>query len=659
MESTPIDKLINSTENGEQTNKVELLNRVCRYIRRDSFETVRNANSGHIGGPSSSTELLVTMYFGGQFNFDLDDPKNPDRDQVLIRGHEGPVRYPIFALMGYIDRDELSTYRSFGSRLQGHEDMHLVPGVDITPSGSLGMLLSYGVGAAVVNKNEERDGRIVVFLGDGEEQEGNVSEAARHAATLPLDNLICIIDQNEKQLSRPTSDADGSSDISKIWEGYGWDVMEISNGQDVAKVLDVYKQLDSIKKPTVIIAHTTKGYGVEGCEDHFSGYHTISVTDRSALDDAIDGLNTEITESSDDEFIPAIARTLVTEPANNIKRHQYSNDIFKLNYNGPDEANIEDGQTQYLTELGEKIQSDPNAPPLYVLSPDFIKQTTQAKMGFNDFSHFYSTGIREQHTIGMAHGISVTNPDARVYVHYWDAFAYRSLDQMNAAAQGASNILVSGANSGLFQEHNGKTHQTSGQPGALLTVPEITTYEPADVHDLYNVYSRALGQNNGFTYVRVHSQTMRKLEREKDDEDNIDAYIVHKSDKLARFVIASSGALVQNSIDAARVLEIEHGIPTNVINVVNQKTLGEKVSSLLSSDAPILTVYNGNPVILQSSMSKAVMESAQDFRPRYIEGHGFVGGTTGGIEELERHYGLDVGGIVLKALAGISKDGRR
>jgi len=192
-----------------------------------------------------------------------------------------------------------------------------------------------------------------------------------------------------------------------------------------------------------------------------------------------------------------------------------------------------------------------------------------------------------------------------------------------------------------------------------LTVPEITTYEPADVHDLYNVYSRALGQNNGFTYVRVHSQTMRKLEREKDDEDNIDAYIVHKSDKLARFVIASSGALVQNSIDAARVLEIEHGIPTNVINVVNQKTLGEKVSSLLSSDAPILTVYNGNPVILQSSMSKAVMESAQDFRPRYIEGHGFVGGTTGGIEELERHYGLDVGGIVLKALAGISKDGRR
>jgi transketolase len=118
--------------------------------------------------------------------------------------------------------------------------MYKVPGVDITPSGSLGMLLSYGVGSAIESKNKGQKNNIIVFLGDGEEQEGNVSEAARHAASLGLENLICIIDKNGKQLSRPTKESDSKSDLETVWRGYGWNVEIIKDGHNINEILTVY-----------------------------------------------------------------------------------------------------------------------------------------------------------------------------------------------------------------------------------------------------------------------------------------------------------------------------------------------------------------------------------------------------------------------------------
>ena len=260
----------------ENKERLKLLKELSNFIRATSLEVIINARSGHIGGNLSSVELLTALYFSGIFKFDPNNPKNENRDRVLIRGHEGPLRYTIFSLLGYINYEELQTYRKLGSRLQGHEDMYETPGVDITPSGSLGMLLSYGVGSAIANKDKKTNNKTIVFLGDGEEQEGNISEAARHAASLKLDNLICILDKNGKQLSRPTNYSDGKSDIKKIWQGYGWDVIEIENGNNIEEVVETYKKLNNIKHPTLIIAHTVKGLGVEGALEHFSGYHTLS-----------------------------------------------------------------------------------------------------------------------------------------------------------------------------------------------------------------------------------------------------------------------------------------------------------------------------------------------------------------------------------------------
>ena len=315
--------------------RLEKLKKIANYVRTTALGTILNANNGHLGGNMSSVELLTALYFGGIFNFDPEDSKNPNRDRVLIRGHEGPLRYTIFSLLNYIDKDELNTYRTFGSRLQGHEDMKITPGVDITPSGSLGMLLSYGVGSAIANKDKGIDAKTIVFLGDGEEQEGNVEEAARHATTLNLDNLICILDKNKKQLSRPTEESDGH-DIKKIWEGYGWNVLEIKNGNDIEQVLEVYKQLSNIKSPTMVIANTIKGYGVKGAEDHYSGYHTLSSTnDKENIINCYNEMKKRLdNDSISSESISNYALDMVSKPRIYIPEHQeISSSIFDIRTN--------------------------------------------------------------------------------------------------------------------------------------------------------------------------------------------------------------------------------------------------------------------------------------------------------------------------------------
>lgn len=171
----------------EIASKIIPLQYISAEVRKWIFRIIRASQSGHLGGPLSSVELLTTLYFGGILRYDPQNPQHPNRDRVLIRGYMGPLRYPILALAGFFPEEWLLTYREFGSPLQGHESMFHTPGVDITPSGYLGLMLSYGTSSAYMAKYEGRPYKTYVFLGDGEEQEGNVSEAARFAAHMKDD----------------------------------------------------------------------------------------------------------------------------------------------------------------------------------------------------------------------------------------------------------------------------------------------------------------------------------------------------------------------------------------------------------------------------------------------------------------------------------------
>lgn len=620
---------------------IDKLKKIAMYLRKSSLETILNANNGHIGGNLSSVELLTCLYFGGYFNFDIDDSKNENRDRVLIRGHAGPLRYSIFSLLGYIDNDELKTYRQLGSRLQGHEDMHYIPGVDITPSGSLGMLLSYGVGSSISNKDKRINARTIVFLGDGEEQEGMVSEAARHAASLKLDNLICILDKNGKQLSRPTNHSDGNSDIKQIWNGYGWDVIEILDGNNIEEILSAYKKVQNINKPTMIIANTVKGLGVDGALEHYSGYHTLSAApDKEIVKNSLYRLKKELMDYKlDFNIVKEMATSLVKKPSEFKYVSLDNSNLYDIRCNQSG-INLEEAQDNYMMELKNNIINDNNKNNFYFITPDLLKSDIVESSEFDLFSHFIDTGIREQHAIGMAHGISIENPNARIYICYGDAFAYRALDQINAAASGKSNIMIVGENAGIFQAQNGKTHQSIGQPNALMSIPELDFYEPADSIDLYNVFSHILTKNTGVSYVRFHRGVVN-INRNEKDKFNTNSYFINKSYENPDVVIVTSGFLAETSTVVAKNILEKYGLMVNVVNVVNHKSLKNVIHNLIVNESPIFTVYNGHPEVLSSNVANAILLNSNIPRPNFIHSFGLLEGTSGRINDLIKYYGLD------------------
>lgn len=639
--------------------RINELKKISDYVRTTALGTILNANNGHVGGNLSSVELLVGLYFGGLFKFDPNNSKNENRDRVLIRGHEGPLRYTIFSLLGYIKPDELKEYRQLGSRLQGHEDMFFVPGVDITPSGSLGMVLSYGVGSAIANKDKNIDSKTIVFLGDGEEQEGNISEAARHATNLNLSNLICILDKNGKQLSGATSFYDSGANIEEIWKGYGWDVITVEDGNNIQEVLEAYSKTQNQIKPIMIIANTTKAYGIKNAIEHFNGYHTLSGASKKEKELIIETYkemkNALEQQGLSYESVSSLAKKLVSTPSNIIIKNNYiDSDVYDIHTNQTG-INVEDAQDQFFEELRKNVILSHNKSNIYFITPDLIRKDTEALADFKNFTHFINTGIREQHAIAMAHGISVENCDARIILCCGDAFSYRFMDQLNAAATGKSNILVVGENSGIFQGHNGKTHQTVSQPGALMTIPDVDFYEPADNVDLYNIYSSVLKKNNGLNYVRIHHGTLN-IERNDSDKDNIIAYYIHQTDKEPKLVLISTGFMGESAVKVGKDLEINYGIPTNVINMVCPNKFGQKANELLVNDAPIITLYNGSPEILPQHVSSTILSSETLPRPKFIYGHGYYEGTSGTVDDLIKHYQFDEAGIKTMVLKRMNKN---
>jgi len=243
------------------------LERMAKKLRRHVITMIATAGSGHPGGSLSAADIVTTLYFKIMHH----DPRNPqwlDRDQfILSKGHAAPVLYAALAECGYFPINELSTLRKLDSRLQGHTDRLLTPGVEMS-SGSLGQGLSFGIGIALAGKLDARDYQVYVLLGDGECDEGQIWEAAMAAAHYKIDNLTAIIDHNEIQLAGRTCDIMNLEPLADKWRSFNWHVLDI-NGHDINQILQAAKKAREIKqRPTVIIAHTIKGKGVSFMENN-------------------------------------------------------------------------------------------------------------------------------------------------------------------------------------------------------------------------------------------------------------------------------------------------------------------------------------------------------------------------------------------------------
>ena len=244
------------------------LEKIANNVRMDILEEVYNAKSGHIGGAFSIADILTVLYFN-EMNIDAKSPDSPDRDRlVLSKGHASAALYAVLAEKGYIDKEELKTFRNIDSNLQGHPDMNKVPGVDMT-TGSLGQGLSVANGMALSSKLDSRGYRVYCILGDGELQEGQVWEAAMTAEKYQLDNLCVIIDANELQLTDTTMNVKGinQNDIEQKFRAFGFQTVVI-DGHNIESIIRALTIAEMTKgKPTAIICKTIKGKGVSFMEN--------------------------------------------------------------------------------------------------------------------------------------------------------------------------------------------------------------------------------------------------------------------------------------------------------------------------------------------------------------------------------------------------------
>lgn len=244
------------------------LEKIANNVRMDILEEVYNAKSGHIGGAFSIADILTVLYFN-EMNIDAKIPDSPDRDRlVLSKGHASAALYAVLAEKGYIDKEELKTFRNIDSNLQGHPDMNKVPGVDMT-TGSLGQGLSAANGMALSSKLDSRGYRVYCILGDGELQEGQVWEATMTAEKYQLDNLCVIVDANELQLTDSTMNVKGINynDIEQKFRAFGFQTVVI-DGHNIESIIRALTIAEMTKgKPTAIICKTIKGKGVSFMEN--------------------------------------------------------------------------------------------------------------------------------------------------------------------------------------------------------------------------------------------------------------------------------------------------------------------------------------------------------------------------------------------------------
>ena len=264
--------------------EIDELKVFAKNVRRNILKMVHAAKSGHPGGSLSGADILSVLY-----NMSLNIPVKWERDSsfenrdrfILSKGHASPLLYSVLSQRGFFSEEMLPLFRKLGSKLQGHPSLiYGLPGVEAS-TGSLGQGLSLACGIAMGLKIDKNNANVVVYLGDGELQEGSCWEAFMQAAHRNLNNLIAIVDRNKLQIDGFTEEVMALGDIASKIKSFGWDVVEI-DGHNYQEIYDAIETAKKSVKPFAIVANTLKGKGVSFMENQ-AGWHGKAPNDEQLL----------------------------------------------------------------------------------------------------------------------------------------------------------------------------------------------------------------------------------------------------------------------------------------------------------------------------------------------------------------------------------------
>jgi transketolase len=266
---------------------IKEMNSIALKLKFDVLEMIGINTAGHLGGSFSLAETMAVLYFH-RLNIGKDKIDNPNRDRLLLsKGHAALIQYAALCEKGFFPREELKRVKTLTGLLQGHPDLS-IPGIEAV-TGSLGQGLSVGTGMALALRFDKSPARVFVIMGDGEQSEGQLWEAAQAAANFKVDNLTAFIDWNKVQATGATKDVFNIPNLDKKWKAFGWEVFKI-NGHDPGAIIETIEKAEAVRgKPQVIILDTVKGKGISFAEGN-AAYHN-GILDEAAFGKAIKELD--------------------------------------------------------------------------------------------------------------------------------------------------------------------------------------------------------------------------------------------------------------------------------------------------------------------------------------------------------------------------------
>jgi len=570
---------------------IKELKEQANLMRGYNLAALCAAGSGHSGGTLSIMDVTAALYLRCADH----DPQNPDwkmRDRIVWSGgHKAPALYMGLAFSGYFDKEDVMTLRKLGSAFQGHPHRLKLPGIEAS-TGSLGQGLSIAVGVALAQKMDGIPAKTFCIMGDGEQQEGQIWEAAMEAAHYKLDNLIAIIDENKLQIDGPVADVMNIDPIDEKYRSFGWNVLRI-NGHDMEQIVETLEDVkqNPIGRPTVLICYTVKGKGVSFMQN-IAGWHGRAPS-REELDKALNELN--LTGKIPVDKLLASAQNYQTTVEKKLqdKMPKFSDDYW---WNSGRTMKVEMRPTR--AGFGEALRAAGDDPRVCCLGLDISGSIT-----INEFyaknperkKRWLSMGIAEQSATSVAAGLA-REGKLPVFGTYATFAAARNLDQVRVSVcYGNFNVMIAGAHGGVSVGPDGATHQALEDCSAMMSLPNMTVVVPADAVETRKATTSLLFQHVGPKYIRfareatpiltteespfvVGKANVLRLRRETammvDGFDHVlaDEY----SDEGEDLSIIACGPMVPEAMRAAWVLKNEFGYETRVINMHTLKPLDEE-----------------------------------------------------------------------------------
>ncbi len=626
------------------------------------------AGSGHSGGTLSIMDVAAALYLRVA-NHDPSNPSWPGRDRIFWSvGHKAPALYAGLAFSGYFDKLDLALLRRLRSPLQGHPHWLKLPGIECS-SGSLGQGLSMANGCALAGRLDGRDYRVFCIMGDGEQQEGQVWEAAMEAAHYKLGNVIAILDNNHLQIDGKTDKVMSIEPIAAKYESFGWQVVPV-DGHDMPRLVEALERAkqNATGKPVLILAETVKGKGVSFMEN-VAGWHGKS-PNRQELDKALECLGVAGQVPVEEMFARARKYQQGIDASLEAKMPRFSRDYW---WNAGETMKVDMEPTR--KGFGKALALEGRDPRVVCLGLDISGSITISEFyeGHADRAErWLSMGIAEQSATCVAAGLAKEGK-LPVIGTYATFAAARNLDQLRVSVcYGNFNVLVAGAHGGVSVGPDGATHQALEDLFAVCSLPNMNVVVPCDSIETMKATQRLLLDVCGPKYIRFAREATPIISTEQTPFVFGKANVIRFRGERPRFIdafqtclasdyrdeqedlsIIACGPMVPEAMRAAWILQREFGYQSRILNLHTLKPIDREAVLRAARETRVIVTAEEHQIgALGWRVAGLIMEDVESLKSPVIAGYIGVNdrfGDSGAPWELVKEFEVTAEHIAHKA----------